>query len=250
MNSDCCKMPRAVILAGGKGTRLKPFTASFPKPLVPIGDIPVLEILLQKLIHSGITDVTLTLGHLAELVQAYISQRGALTEQLHISYVREAEPTGTAGSLSLVEGLDQTFFALNGDLMTNLSLPRMLRAHRVSGAALTIATHAIETQCEFGVLTMEQDGTITEYVEKPKSSNMVSMGIYLYEPEVLRFIPSGEYLDFPALVNKLLRAGRKVSGYHEPCMWLDIGRPDDYAMAQKAYEEKSLDFFTRDAPPA
>src|SRR5688572_23573547 len=99
-------MPQAVILAGGKGTRLKPFTASFPKPLVPIGDIPVLEILMQKLYYSGITEVTLTLGHLAELIQAYISHRPELSERMRIRYVRETAPTGTAGSLSMVDGLN------------------------------------------------------------------------------------------------------------------------------------------------
>ena len=246
MSAPDIRMPRAVILAGGKGTRLKPFTASFPKPLVPIGDIPILEILLLKLRNSGVTDITLTLGHLAELIQAYLSQRPQVLEGLTVRYVRESAPTGTAGSLALVEGLTETFFVLNGDVMTSLSLTRMLGFHRRSGAALTVAAHQIESRCEFGVIETGADGLVKAYVEKPVRQDFVSMGIYLYEPEVLRFIEPGQYLDFPTLVNRLLTAGKGVAAFQEPCRWLDIGRPDEYAAAQHAYETSTLDYFTRD----
>lgn len=241
------KMPPAVILAGGKGTRLKPFTASFPKPLVPIGDIPILEILLTKLKNSGITDITLTLGHLAELIQAYLSQRPQLLDGLAIHYVRETEPTGTAGSLSLVEGLTETFFVVNGDVLTNLSLARMLDFHRQQGAVLTVAAQQIDSRCEFGVIETGADGFVNAYVEKPVRTDFVSMGIYIYEPEVLRFIEPGQYLDFPTLVNLLLKAGKPVAAFQEPCRWLDIGRPEEYAAAQQAFENNSLDYFTRDS---
>jgi len=239
-------MPRAVILAGGKGTRLKPFTASFPKPLVPIGDIPILEILLTKLRNAGVTDITLTLGHLAELIQAYISQRPGLLEGATIRYVRESEPTGTAGSLASVEGLTETFFVLNGDVMTSLSLTRMLEFHRRQGAALTVAAHQMESRCEFGVVETGADGFVRAYVEKPVRTDFVSMGIYLYEPEVLQHIEPGRYLDFPTLVNRLLAAGKRVAAFQEPCRWLDIGRPEEYAAAQQAFETNTLDYFTRD----
>ena len=249
MSTATNNMPRAVILAGGKGTRLKPFTASFPKPLVPIGDIPILEILLTKLKNSGVTDITLTLGHLAELIQAYISQRPQLLEGLTIRYVRESEPTGTAGSLSLVEGLTETFFVINGDVMTSLSLTRMLDFHRRQGAALTVAAHQIESRCEFGVIQTGADGFVNAYVEKPVRTDFVSMGIYLYEPSVLQYIESGKYLDFPTLVNRLLAAGQRVAAFQEPCRWLDIGRPEEYAEAQRAFETNALDYFTRDGDP-
>ena len=246
MSAPHQKMPRAVILAGGKGTRLKPFTASFPKPLVPVGDIPILEILLTKLKNAGVTDITLTLGHLAELIQAYVSQRPQLREGLTLRWVRENEPTGTAGSLSLVEGLTETFFVLNGDVMTSLSLTRMLDFHRSQGAALTVAAHGIESRCEFGVVETGADGFVTAYVEKPVRRDFVSMGIYLYEPQVLQFIEPGRYLDFPTLVNRVLEAGMRVAAFQEPCRWLDIGRPEEYAAAQQAYETNTLDYFTRD----
>src|SRR5215813_13630850 len=130
---------RAVILAGGKGTRLKPFTVSFPKPLVPLGDTPILDILIRRLIQYGITDVTLTLGHLAELIKAYFAHRRDLTEQIRLQFVQEDEPTGTAGSLASVPGLDDTFIAANGDLLTNLDFHALVRFHRDNKAMLTIA---------------------------------------------------------------------------------------------------------------
>ncbi len=132
---------RAVILAGGKGVRLLPFTVNFPKPLVPLGDTPVLEVLINRLIRFGITDITLTLGHLAELVRAYLDHRRTLTNQITLRYVVEEEPTGTAGSLSLVSGLDDTFLVMNGDLLTNLDFNELIEFHRQQGAILTIATH-------------------------------------------------------------------------------------------------------------
>jgi NDP-mannose synthase len=236
-------MPRAVILAGGKGTRLQPFTASFPKPLMPVGEVPILEILLTKLKNSGITDITLTLGHLAELIQAYLSQRPQLMDGLNINYVREQEPTGTAGSLSLVDGLTDTFFVINGDVLTSLNLARMLDFHRRQGAALTVAAHSIESRCEFGVIQTGADGFVNAYVEKPARTDFVSMGIYLYEPSVLRQIEHGKYLDFPTLVNRLLAAGEPVAAFDEPCRWLDIGRPEEYAEAQRAWSEDEIGAF-------
>ena len=144
---------RAVILAGGKGTRLRPFTVSFPKPLVPLGDTPVLEVLLRRLRRFGIQDITLTLGHLAELVKAYFHHRRSAVEGLTLRYVEEEEPTGTAGSLAFVTGLDRTFLAMNGDLLTNLDFHALVRFHREQGVLLTIATHSRRTRTNLGSWT-------------------------------------------------------------------------------------------------
>ena len=146
-----------------------------------------------------------------------------------------------------MEGLTETFFVVNGDVLTSLSLARMLDFHRRQGAALTVAAHEIETRCEFGVIETGADGFVRAYVEKPVRTDFVSMGIYLYEPEVLRFIEPGKYLDFPTLVNLLLKAGKSVAAFQEPCRWLDIGRPEEYAEAQHAYETNALEYFTRDS---
>ena len=229
-------MPRAVILAGGKGTRLRPFSITFPKPMVPVGDMPILEILLRQLCASGITDVTLTLGHLAELIRAFITQQSeGVFSKLKISYVTETQPTGTAGSLSLVPGLTDTFLVANGDLLTNLDYRDLIRFHRENGAVLTIASHVNRVKIDLGVLELDGSGRLTNYVEKPEKNYRVSMGVYVYEPSILELIPSGEYLDFPTLVLKLLDMGRPVAVYPFEGIWLDIGRPEDYALAQELY---------------
>lgn len=229
---------RAVILAGGKGTRLRPFTASFPKALVPLGDTPVLEVLIEHLVRHGITDVTLTLGHLATLVRAYFEQRQPVQGRVTMRYVEEAEPTGTAGSLSLVPGLDETFLVMNADLLTDIDFGDLVRYHREQGAMLTIATHTRTVRMELGVIDVGDDGQVRGYHEKPETSHQVSMGIYVYEPTVLRHIEPGKYLDFPTLVLRLLERGERVAAYRTDCLWLDIGRPDDYARAQDLYAEK------------
>lgn len=226
---------RAVILAGGKGTRLRPFTASFPKPLVPLGDTPVVEVLIRRLIEFGITDVTLTLGHLSELIQAYFLQRKDLCERLALRFVTETSPTGTAGSIALLDGLTETFLVLNGDLLTDIDYHALLDFHRQQGALLTIAAHRRQVKVDLGVLDISEDSRIVDYHEKPETTYSVSMGIYVYEPEVLTWIQPGEYLDLPSLVLRLIRDGKKVCAYQANCQWLDIGRPDDYARAQELF---------------
>jgi NDP-sugar pyrophosphorylase family protein len=229
---------RAVMLAGGKGVRLRPFTVNFPKPLVPIGDMPVIEALMMRLIKYGITDITLTLGHLAELVKAYFHHRQDLTRQLNLQYVDEEEPTGTAGSLANVPGLDRTFIVLNGDLLTDVNFDELVAFHRDIGAGLTIAAHKRHVKIDLGVLELDDDLRLKGYKEKPETTYQVSMGIYVYEPHILRFVQRGKYLDFPDLVLRLIAAGEKVCALPCDCLWLDIGRPDDYAKAQELFVER------------
>jgi NDP-sugar pyrophosphorylase family protein len=233
---------RAVILAGGRGVRLRPFTVNFPKPLVPLGDTPVVEVLLEKLLAAGVSDVTMTLGHLADLMRAYFSQRTAITSRLNLRFVQESEPTGTAGSLRTVPGLDQTFLVMNGDLLTDLDFDDLVHHHRKQGAALTIATHRRHVKVDLGVLELGNGDRVVGYREKPEMFYEVSMGIYVFEPRVLDFIEPGKFLDFPDLVLRLIDAGLPVSGYRTNCLWLDIGRPDDYARAQELFAEKQKQF--------
>jgi NDP-sugar pyrophosphorylase family protein len=233
---------RAVILAGGKGVRLQPFTVNFPKPLVPLGDTPVIEVLMRRLIHSGITDITLTLGHLAELMKAYFDHRRKLIENITLRYVDEEEPTGTAGSLTLVPDLNDTFLVMNGDLLTDLDFHELVDFHHKQKAALTIATHERHLKIDLGVLEFDHNHRVTAYIEKPEKSYQVSMGIYVYEPSVLKYIEPRRYLDFPDLVLRLLERGEKVCAYPSQCQWLDIGRPDDYARAQELFTEERKRF--------
>jgi NDP-sugar pyrophosphorylase family protein len=229
---------RAIILAGGKGTRLRPFTVNFPKPLVPLGDKPVLEVLIDRLIRHGITDITLSLGHLAELVKAYFGHRKKLLDRITLDFVEEEEPTGTAGSLSLIPNLTETFLVMNGDVLTDLDFLDLVRFHREQGAVLTIATHRRTVKVDLGVLEFDGMSHVKRYVEKPESTYHVSMGIYVYEPAVLKHIERGRYLDFPDLVLKLIASGERVCAYPTDCLWLDIGRPDDYAKAQAIVSEQ------------
>jgi NDP-sugar pyrophosphorylase family protein len=233
---------RAVILAGGKGRRLLPFTVNFPKPLVPLGDVPVLEVLIRRLIQFGITDITVSLGHLAELVKAYFDHRKQLGKQIHLDYVEEEEPTGTAGSLALVPDLSETFLVMNGDLLTNLDFNALVQYHRSQKAMLTVAAHTRQVKIDLGVIEFNSNHEVTNYVEKPQTNYSVSMGIYVYEPAVLKHIEPGCYLDFPDLVLKLLKEGERVCAYPTDCLWLDIGRPDDYAKAQELFSEKKEEF--------
>jgi NDP-mannose synthase len=229
---------RAIILAGGKGTRLKPFTVNFPKPLLPLGDTPVVEVLIQRLLKYGVSDVTLTLGHLAELIKAYFSQQKSLSEKVHLRYVEEEFPTGTAGSIASIEGLSDTFLVMNGDLLTNLNFDDLVQFHHQKQACLTIATISRKVKIDLGVLQFDDDDRVVDYIEKPEKVYPISMGIYVYEPEVLKYIELGKYLDFPELVLRLIKDGRKVCAYPADCLWLDIGRPDDYAKAQELFTEK------------
>ncbi|MBI1383824.1 MAG: NTP transferase domain-containing protein [Rhizobiales bacterium] len=227
-----------VILAGGKGTRLRPFTASFPKPLVPLGDMPILEVVLRQLAGKGFRHITLSLGHLAELIRAYVGARPWLQASLDIATIDEDRPSGTAGSLKRVPDLDRTFLAMNGDVLTNLDYADLVRAHKASGAILTIAVHRKEVCIDLGVLVSNGEGVLTGYLEKPSYTHEVSMGVYVYEPRVLEHIEDDKYLDFPSLVHKLLEAGEHVNLYRNDAFWLDIGRPADYAEAQDIFERE------------
>lgn len=233
---------RAVILAGGKGTRLYPYTAVLPKPLMPIGDVPIIEIVIRQLIRNGITDITLALGHLAGLMKAYLAQREWLTQDITLSFVEEDIPTGTAGSLANIPGLSSTFLVMNGDLLTDLDYRALISFHREQKAQLTIATCVRHERVELGVLEVNDQYRVTQYIEKPVHDYRISMGVYVYEPPVLDLIRPGAYLDFPALVVRLMEKGEKVCAFPWKGQWLDIGRPDDFAAAQALFAEQPQRF--------
>ncbi len=227
---------RAVILAGGKGTRLEPYTWLFPKPLVPLGDKPVMEILIRQLARYGITHITVAIGHLGELVATYFGDGSEYGVQ--IDYSREENALGTAGPLALIDGLEDDFFVMNGDILTTLPFDSMMRFHRAQGGCATVAMHHKDVKLQLGVIHTNGNHEITGYVEKPTLSYAVSMGIYIFTPHVLQHIPSGNYLDFPDLVQTLLQADRRVISF--PCSdyWADIGTHADYETAVAEYEER------------
>jgi NDP-mannose synthase len=227
---------RAVILAGGLGMRLRPYTTILPKPLVPIGDRPVLEHILRRLSACGATEIDLCIGHLGELIQVYFSQSTALPEGLELRWHWEEEPLGTAGALGIVPDLEETFIAMNGDILTTLDYGALVDHHRAAGATLTVATHAKRVDIDLGVIE-SSEGRITGYREKPSLAYDVSMGIYVYEPRALGFLPGGP-CPFPELVQRLLDAGEVVATYPNDAEWYDIGTPEEHARAVRDVEER------------
>jgi NDP-mannose synthase len=231
---------KSIILAGGKGTRLAPYTRIIPKPMLPIGDKAILEILLQQMRRAGVKEAVLTVGHLAGLMRAYFQDGSQLG--LNITYSYEDKPLGTAGPLANVCDLKETFLVSNGDVLTTLDLRDLIAFHHTNGGVATIASHQRQVKIDLGVIQTDGNHTIIGYLEKPTIDYSVSMGIYVFEPEVLQFIPKGEYLDFPDLVKILIAAGKKVCSYPFSGYWQDLGRPDDYEQANAEFENMRAQF--------
>lgn len=223
----------AVILAGGKGTRLKPFTATIPKPLLPLGDVPVIEVVLKQLADAKFKRVVITLGHMAHLFSAVLGDGSRWG--IHIDYFREEEPLGTAGALRHLEDLEENFVVMNGDLLTTLNYTELLEVHRRGEAAATIAVHRREVDVDYGVIEMSPDGTLERYIEKPVIPYYVSMGINVLSRNCVEFIPQDCRFDMPQLMMALHRARLKVLCYKANCYWQDIGRFDDYRQANEDF---------------
>ncbi|MCC6198192.1 MAG: NTP transferase domain-containing protein [Burkholderiales bacterium] len=229
---------RAVILAGGKGQRLRPYTTLLPKPLMPIGDMPILEVVLRQLKRAGVMHVTMAVGHLAELLQAFFGDGRRLG--LAIDYSLEERPLGTVGPLTLIPGLldEGTFLMMNGDILTTLDYESLVRHHRQSGAIATIATYERKVKIDFGVIETDDNGWLNGYVEKPSFDYRVSMGVYCFDSRVLARLEHNQHLDFPDLIKRLIADGERVASFPFDGYWLDIGRPDDYAVAIDQFESQ------------
>jgi NDP-sugar pyrophosphorylase family protein len=230
---------RAVVLAGGKGTRLRPYTTVLPKPLMPVGDRPILDIVVRQLKAAGFERITMATGYLAELIEVFF--RDGESYGISIDYFREQEPLGTVGALSMIEGLgEDDFLVMNGDVLTDLDYSKLLEEHVASGAAATIATKTRDVRIELGVLVFgnpEDRAQLTGYMEKPKVRYEASMGIYCFSPRALTYVERGTALDFPALITRLVDAGETVRASKSDDYWLDIGRHDDYEAALDEFEE-------------
>ena len=231
---------KAVVLAGGKGARLAPYTTILPKPLMPIGDMPILEVMLLQMKNAGIEHVVLTVGHLSELLRSFFKDGSQFG--INITYSYESCPLGTAGPIALVDGLDETFLVSNGDVLTTLNLSDLIAFHREQKAIATIAAHHRQSKIDLGVIQKNGDHLITGYIEKPVYDFMVSMGIYVFEPAVLNYIDRNQYLDIPDLIKKLIAAGERIVEYEFNGYWEDLGRPDDYARASRDFEKMRPEF--------
>ena len=241
---------RAVILAGGKGSRLAPYTTVLPKPLLPLGDRAILDVVIRQLRECGLSDVTLAVGHLSHLIRAVMGDGSR--QGVSIDYHEEDQPLGTVGPLATIDGLDETFLVMNGDVLTTLDYGRLCDLHRDAGNVLTVAAHRRTVKIDYGVLRLGEGSDdmspITGFDEKPELGYVVSMGVYVMEPRVLDFVEEGRHLDLPDLVLRLVDAGEQVGSHVFDGYWLDIGRHDDYERAQKEFEQLSP-LFLREAEP-
>jgi NDP-sugar pyrophosphorylase family protein len=227
---------KAIILAGGKGTRLAPYTTVFPKPLMPVDGMPILEVIVKQLAHFHIEDLIFTVSQESEpLLSAYFGNGSRYG--VGISYSREEKPLGTAGPLSLISNLPQTFLVMNGDVLTTLNYQKLIQYHRRKRGVVTIAMNQKRIKLELGVMELGQAHRLTQYIEKPTLSYSVSMGVYIFEKKVLECVPRRDYLDFPDLIQKLLRKREKVFCYPSNDFWLDIGRHEDYGEAQRIFQK-------------
>ena len=225
---------RAVILAGGKGTRLRPYTTVLPKPLVPVAERPILELVIEQLARHGFTRIDLSVGHLGGLIKAYLDSI-ELPGDLELHYVWEDMPLGTAGALTRLRDLgDEPFLAMNGDVLTTLDYAQLMRFHRGHEGGITIATHRKNVKIDLGVIE-SNDGFVNEYIEKPTMKFDVSMGVYVYDPDVVELIPERRF-DFPDVVNAMLENGRKVAVYTGPGVWFDIGTVGEHERATAEIE--------------
>jgi NDP-sugar pyrophosphorylase family protein len=235
---------QAIVLAGGKGTRLRPFTHVFPKPLMPLGEaepMPILEVVLRQLGRFGFRNVTIITGYLTELIEAFCGTGQRFGLQL--CYCREITPLGTAGGLTLVDRPLEPVLVINGDILTTLDFGAMYAFHRQRAAEATIASFSREVRIDFGVLDFAEDREVLAgYREKPSFAFEVSMGVYILNPTAWEFLRPGHALGMPELLESMRLSGHPVHCFREPCEWLDIGRHDDYAAANETFENRRAAF--------
>ncbi len=231
---------RAIILAGGKGRRLAPYTVTFPKPLVPVGDMPILEIVIRQLASSGFDHITLATGHLAELLMAYFGDGSKWG--VRIDYSREDQPLGTVGPLGLIDDLPETFLVMNGDILTTLRYDTLYNYHQSSQADLTIACHRCNIHVDLGVIEFNGQHEVTGYREKPTIPYDASMGVYMFQRSVVESFVSGRSIDFPTVVAQLVSRQANVKVFLSECLWLDIGRPSDYEKASQIFLDRMEEF--------
>lgn len=232
---------RAIILAGGKGTRLRPYTTVFPKPLMPVGTVPILEILIRQLVRQGFDHITITVGHMAKLIEVYCgdgSQWGT-----RIDYSHETTPLGTMGPLKMVPDLPENFLVLNGDVLTDLPFADFFKRHCESNNSFSISSYHRIVESDFGVLETGGSGKLEGFKEKPRIPFEVSMGVYTVHRSVVEMIPAGRGFGFDDLMLALLKNGHRPNVYRHSGVWLDIGRPDDYERAQAVGQDLLSELF-------
>jgi NDP-sugar pyrophosphorylase family protein len=231
---------RAVILAGGKGTRLLPYSTVLPKPLMPIDDKPILEIVIRQLKYYGFKKITIAVGHLAELIEAFFGDGKKFG--VKIDYSRETKPLGTAGPLALIRDLKEPFLVMNGDLLTTLDYADFMKCHKKNGVMATMGIYEKKVKIDLGIIKTCDGDLVKEYIEKPLINHDISTGIYAFNPGILKFIPKNKRFDLPDLIRILISKKMPVKTYRIKGYWLDIGRHDDYSLAVEEFSNNKRKF--------
>lgn len=226
----------AVILAGGRGTRLRPYTISLPKPLVPVGDYPILEIIVRQLAQQGFDRIVITVNHQADIIQAYFDDGHKWG--VSIEYSLEDKPLGTMGPLKNIASLPEQFIVMNGDVLSDLRFDAFLSSHVQADALFTISAYQRTHMVDYGVLHLDTQKTLCGFEEKPELHYTVSMGIYALSRKVLDYIPKNEFFGFDHLMHRLLQEKQQVKVKTFDGYWLDIGRPSDYEQAIADFEDR------------
>ncbi len=233
---------QAVVMVGGKGTRLLPLTKNKPKPILSVDDKPCLWYLLRSFASAGIEEVILACGYRSEQLMNAIGDGSDLG--LNIRYSFEDEPMGTAGAMKLVEGqLDEVFVAANGDVFADIDVVDQIQAHEESGASITISLVPVPNPCEFGTALVEEDGRISRFIDKPRPeeilSNLINAGVYVVNRDVLKYVPEGEFCDFSMhIFPRVLEEGLRIQGFPLKGIWMDVGRPRDLLRANQSIAER------------
>jgi NDP-sugar pyrophosphorylase family protein len=240
------KMPRAIVLAGGKGTRLLPYTVVIPKPMLPIGEIPIIEIISRQLKYHGFDEVTVSLGHLSGVIEHYLETKANLSGIPNFEYFQEQSPLGTSGPIKAISPKEENFLVVNGDILTTLNMHAMWEEHLKQDAVLTVGIRKTEYRLPLGSITVDKNSLVTNFEEKPTVTYLDNIGAYVYSKHALKYMEEGERIDVNILIERLIKAKEKVLAFRSdgPYFWIDIGTHADYEKANLEFTElrKSMPF--------
>lgn len=239
-------MPRAIVLAGGKGTRLLPYTVVIPKPMLPIGEIPIIEIISRQLKFHGFDEVTVSLGHLSGVIEHYLETKANVSGIPNFEYFLEQSPLGTSGPIKAISPSEDNFLVVNGDILTTLNMSEMWAEHIKEAAALTVGIRKTEYKLPLGSITVDNNSLVTNFEEKPTVTYLDNIGAYVYSKRALEYMEEGERIDVNILIERLIKAKEKVLAFRSdgPYFWIDIGTHADYEKANLEFTElrKSMPF--------
>jgi dTDP-glucose pyrophosphorylase len=224
-----------LIMAGGRGSRLAPYTTVLPKPLMPLSDRPIIDVIMRQLVRAGMEEIDISVGHLGGLIEAWI--RHDTEYEVPIKFLYEDEPLGTAGAMKKLEGLQSTFLAMNGDILTTMAFDDLVKHHQRAEAIATMAINERTVPVEYGVVHSNEAGLVKHLEEKPTLRYVVSMGAYAFDPRIMEYIGPGERIDFPDLLTRCMEAGERVTTYRHEGYWRDIGNRGDYEAAIVDFSE-------------